>query len=33
MLGPDATVKAQPGCVGVIIGGFFLTGLIIARAS
>jgi len=29
-LGPDATVKIPPGCVGAAIGGFFLTGLIIA---
>ena len=32
-LGPDATVKIGPGCVGAVIGGFFLTGLIIALAS
>jgi hypothetical protein len=32
-LGPDATVKAHPGCVGAVIGGFFLTGLIIALTS
>ncbi|MEO0078566.1 MAG: hypothetical protein ABIK86_06160 [candidate division WOR-3 bacterium] len=32
-LGPDATVKAHPGCVGTVIGGFFLTGLIIALTS
>jgi hypothetical protein len=32
-LGPDATVKAQPGCVGAAIGGFFLAGLIIALVS
>ena len=32
-LGPDATVKMGPGCVGAAIGGFFLTGLIIALAS
>lgn len=32
-LGPDATVKMGPGCVGAAIGGFFLTGLIIALVS
>ena len=32
-LGPDATVKMGPGCVGAAIGGFFLTGLIIALTS
>lgn len=32
-LGPDATVKLHPACVGGIIGGFFLTGLIIALTS
>lgn len=32
-LGPDATVKMGPGAVGAVIGGFFLTGLIIALAS
>lgn len=32
-LGPDATLKMNPGCVGAIIGGFFLTGLIIALVS
>jgi hypothetical protein len=32
-LGPDAMVKSGPGCVGAVIGGFFLTGLIIALAS
>jgi hypothetical protein len=32
-LGPDATVKIGPGCVGAAIGGFFLTGLIIALTS
>jgi hypothetical protein len=29
-LGPDATVKMHPGCVGAAIGGFFLTGLVLA---
>jgi len=32
-LGPDATVKMGPGCVGAAIGGFFLTGLIVALTS
>jgi hypothetical protein len=32
-LGPDATVKTGPACVGAAIGGFFLTGLIIALVS
>ena len=32
-LGPDATVKLPPACVGGIIGGMFLTGLIIALTS
>jgi|WetSurMetagenome_2_1015567.scaffolds.fasta_scaffold174381_2 hypothetical protein len=32
-LGPDATVKTSPACVGAAIGGFFLTGLIIALVS
>ena len=32
-LGPDATVKTHPACVGAAIGGFFLTGLIIALSS
>jgi hypothetical protein len=32
-LGPDATVRMGPGCVGAAIGGFFLTGLIIALVS
>jgi len=32
-LGPDATVKMHPACVGSAIGGFFLTGLIIALTS
>lgn len=32
-LGPDATMKTGPACVGAAIGGFFLTGLIIALVS
>jgi hypothetical protein len=32
-MGPDATLKMNPGCVGAAIGGFFLTGLIIALAT
>lgn len=32
-LGPDATVKMGPGCVGGVITGFFLTGLIIALST
>jgi hypothetical protein len=32
-LGPDATVKMGPGCVGSAIGVFFLTALIIALTS
>jgi hypothetical protein len=32
-LGPHATVKMGPGYVGAAIGGFFLTGLIIALVS
>jgi hypothetical protein len=32
-LGPDATVKAHPACVGGAIGAFFLTGLIIALTT
>ncbi|MEO0081850.1 MAG: hypothetical protein ABIL25_06120 [candidate division WOR-3 bacterium] len=32
-LGPDATVRMGPGCVGAVIGGFFITGLVIALAS
>jgi hypothetical protein len=32
-LGPDATVRTSPACVGAVIGGFFLTGLIIALVS
>jgi len=32
-LGPDANVRLHPACVGGIIGGFFLTGLIIALTS
>jgi hypothetical protein len=32
-LGPDATVRTNPACVGAVIGGFFLTGLIIALVS
>jgi hypothetical protein len=32
-LGPDATLKMGPGCVGAAIGGFFLTGLVIALVS
>jgi len=32
-LGPDATVHLHPACVGGIVGGFFLTGLIIALTS
>lgn len=28
-LGPDATVRTSPGCVGAAIGGFFLTGLVL----
>ena len=32
-LGPDATVKTGPACVGAAIGGFFMTGLIIALVS
>jgi hypothetical protein len=27
--GPDATVKAGPGCIGAAIGGIFLTGLVL----
>jgi hypothetical protein len=32
-MGPDATLKMSPGCVGASIGAFFLTGLIIALVS
>jgi hypothetical protein len=32
-LGPDATVKMGPGCVGAAIGAFFLTGLIVALTT
>jgi hypothetical protein len=32
-MGPDATLKTSPGCVGAAIGTFFLTGLIIALVS
>ncbi len=32
-LGPDATVKIGPGCIGGLIGGMFLTGLLIALTS
>lgn len=32
-LGPDATVKIGPACVGGLIGGIFLTGIIIALTS
>jgi hypothetical protein len=32
-LGPDATVKTSPACVGAAIGGFFITGLAIMLLS
>jgi len=32
-LGPDATVKISPGLVGGMVGGIFLTGLVIALTS
>jgi hypothetical protein len=28
-LGPDATIKTSPGCIGAAIGGVFLTGLLL----
>jgi hypothetical protein len=32
-LGPDATIKMHPGCVGAAIGSFFLTGLVLALVT
>ena len=32
-MGPDATVRTHPACVGGAIGAFFLTGLIIALTT
>jgi len=32
-IGPDATIKTGPACIGAAIGGFFLTGLIVMLTS